>query len=48
MDSLVAGFVAGHLRQGRRVVGERTDGHGEVNVGIRSIDFGVVLVTAGA
>ena len=34
MDSLESGFVTGHQRQAAGLIGERSDGHGEMNVGI--------------
>ncbi len=39
MDSLETGFVTGHQRQAAGLIGERTDGHGEVNVGIGGTEF---------
>jgi hypothetical protein len=35
----VAGFVAGHQRQGARLIGQRTDGHGDVNATIPCREF---------
>ena len=34
MAPLETRFVTGHQRQGARLIGQRSDGHGDVNVGI--------------
>ena len=44
MAALETGFVTGHQRQAARLIGERADGHGEVNVGFYGSEFFVDFV----
>jgi hypothetical protein len=39
VDSLVPGFVSGHQRQAARLIGQRTDCHGDVNGAAESCEF---------
>jgi hypothetical protein len=39
MDTLMTRFVTGHQREGSRLVSERSDGHGDVDIGIGCSEF---------
>jgi len=39
MGTLMTGFVTGHQREGARLIGERSDGHSDVDVGIGCSEF---------